>query len=135
MNYFAEAGNLLIANEHGQISWTGRPGGYPVQWASPTPDTEEVLVLYAYQPPVQKQHGFQNLVRLDSNLNVIWRADLPVSDDVYVRAGFSKAGIEADSFEGYRVIVDINTGKIVDQKWTKYEAQGGNRLVTPSATA
>ena len=90
-----------------------------MHWASIIPGTQDALVLFAYDCPGKDKIGFANLVRLKPDIVLLWKAELPSTRDVYVHAALSEHGVEADSFEGYHVLIGVSTGKIVSKEWTK----------------
>lgn len=75
-----------------------------------------VLLDYMAQP----SGPFENLVRVDGQGRVVWRAPPPPGSvgDAYV--SFSVEGDNvANSWSGYRVILDAATGKICESRFVK----------------
>jgi len=111
-------GELIIYSPGGVIGYQGKPDGHLVESACATPD-DNVLVLLRFG---EKKYGaFKNLILLHSDGTVIWRAELPnsSSSDAYVEFQFSNGKLFANSWSGYRVEIDISSGKLVARQFVK----------------
>lgn len=63
---------------------------------------------------------FPNLIRITGDDAIIWRAKLPSMPYVFVDFNLDDAdGIEASSFSGYVVKIDMSTGEELSRAWTK----------------
>ena len=61
-----------------------------------------------------------NIVCLDFELNTIWYAELPTSNDIYANSIIINNGnIESGTWESWNCKLDINTGKINSKTFTK----------------
>jgi hypothetical protein len=71
-----------------------------------------------------KDGPFPNLLRRDRNNHVIWIATLPdplatARPDSYVDIQWEQSAIAANSWSGFRVLIDPDTGRIVEGEFTK----------------
>ena len=61
-----------------------------------------------------------NLYAIDLNLNILWRAELPSSDDIYVNDFRVKDSlISCSSWNGVACSIDQQSGKIIEKSITK----------------
>lgn len=64
----------------------------------------------------------RNLIRTSEAGQEIWRATPPLgagSEDCFTHISFEPAGLKASTWSGYEVAVDMQTGKITVQSFTK----------------
>jgi hypothetical protein len=79
--------------------------------------TEGTLVLL--DPASSKEPTFENL-SLRQGRRIKWRAELPQAHDAFVSVQLTKAGqIEAQTWQGLRVVLDFKTGKITSREFVK----------------
>jgi hypothetical protein len=117
--YLAVDNDLVIKSPSGAELWRGRPEGHVVAWATSVPDSDDGLVLYdPYPSGWQTMSGFQNLVRISLNGGIVWRAALPARGSKYVSAKLATGGLKAFA-PSYDVDINLDTGKVVRQVWTK----------------
>lgn len=110
---------LVIKNSDGLDVWSGQPEGQQVAWATSIPDTDDGLVLYEpYPAGWQRMQGFQNLVRVSPSGKIVWRAELPEKGAKYVSAKLLANELKAFA-PSYDVDLNVETGKILKQVWTK----------------
>lgn len=95
------------------------------------PDGREVLEVIGRVPgvgvlvlldPGEGYAPINNLVLVDDEGSVRWRADLPSSTggESYVSAEISTSGgLSASSWSGYRVELDPHSGRILSTDWVK----------------
>jgi hypothetical protein len=119
MEYQVSDGTLIIRDNAQRAVWKGRPEGYALCWASSIPGSEHGLALYDYYRPRKRSGPFQNLVRVQADGSIIWRASLPTGDDTYTAAEMDGEKLVAWSWQCYRVQIDIETGRILEQTFTK----------------
>ena len=119
MTYTVENKELIIRNGAEKEVWRGRPEGHDVEWASTVPFSDDGIVLYHYYRPERPYGGFQNLVRVRPDGSIVWRTDLPSSDDKYVYAALRDYRLYATSYGGFEVEIDINTGRIIERRFVK----------------
>src|SRR5581483_6558759 len=112
-------GDLVITNTvNGGVVWKGRPSGYRVWKVLTIPGSDDCLVLLEYW--AERQHGFQNLLRVRADGSIRWRAELPdPTDDAYVGFEWDGRDLVAGSWSGFRVVLDPATGHIVSAIFVK----------------
>ena len=66
-----------------------------------------------------KEPTFENLLCVDRDGRVIWKAELPQSHDFYSTFELSADGLHAFSFSCFRVKLDTKTGQILESQFTK----------------
>lgn len=109
----------MIKDSVGLTVWKGQPEGKDVAWATSVPDSEDGLALYeAYPAGWQHMGEFRNLVRVSPTAEIMWHAELPEAGTKYVNAELVSGGLRAFA-SSYEVTLDLKTGKIVKQTWTK----------------
>jgi hypothetical protein len=110
---------LLIVDPTGRVRWHGMPLGWPVEEVVPLPGTARAVVLLDYMaaPTVQ----LENLVCVDCDGQVIWRARLPTtsSAEAYVSLELIGDRLVANTWSGQRVTLDPTTGQVQDSRFTK----------------
>ncbi len=112
-------GDLVITNTvTGGVVWKGRPSGYRVWKVLTVPGSDDCLVLLEYW--AERQHGFQNLLRVRADGSIRWRAELPdPTDDAYVGLEWDGCNLVAGSWSGFRVVLGPATGHIVSAIFVK----------------
>ncbi|HVZ87866.1 MAG TPA: hypothetical protein VHG72_12905 [Polyangia bacterium] len=110
---------VITDGETGEPLWSGRLQGLPVEQAQQIDATTEAIVLLDYA--AAPSGPSQNLVRVHSNGEIAWTADLPTSSstDAYVAFELDGEVLAANSWSGHRVHLDRDTGRIVDRVFTK----------------
>jgi len=118
MIYDLKDKTLVIRNADGTVRWQGRPDGYPVQAVSPLPQDGGVIVLLDY---MSGPKNFANLVLVRSDGTTVWHAAPPDTsgEDAFVEFRWKGNELVANSWSGYRVQIDPNTGTITDQTFVK----------------
>lgn len=75
--------------------------------------------LILLDPAVSKDPTFGNLLLKDKG-HVKWRAELPQSHDSFVDLRMTETGdVEAKSWCGYLVQIDLETGRIINKEFVK----------------
>lgn len=109
---------VIVDPDDGRILWQGQPGGWPVWKGLAVPGSNDCLVLLEYW--AQKQHGFENLLRIHPDGAIAWRAALPdPTDDAYVGMAWEDGVLVAGSWSGYKVTIDPSTGRILTRTFVK----------------
>ncbi len=110
MTYELNSGAVVAKGESGRILWTGKPDGYPAKAVLPLPESEDAVVLLDYMagPKV-----FANLVRISPTGEVVWRSDPPETSmpDAWVQCEWRGNDLYVNSWSGYRVKLDLATGR------------------------
>ena len=121
MYSYEVAGKELIV-KHGKdamVVWKGKPEGYAVNTVLPIPGEDNCIVLCEYvdDSPVQ----FHNLFRLTPHGDIVWSAELPgvMGSDAYVHVEITNNGLEANTWSGMRVRIDLRNGKVLESSYTK----------------
>jgi hypothetical protein len=103
------------------VAPSGRPGAKATWRCLPSSDDRIVLLNPDLGPPRQP---FYNLLRVDGQGNLIWRAELPASaspdrHDGFVEIRWEGSNIAANTWSGWYALIDPGTGKIREQEFVK----------------
>jgi outer membrane protein assembly factor BamB len=111
-------GELIIYSASGAVIYQGKPDGHLVESACAALNGN-VLVFLRFGE--KKRGAFNNLILLRPDGTVIWRAELPNSSsgDAYVEFQFSNGKLFANSWSGYRVEIDVSSGKLLTREFVK----------------
>ena len=117
-NYMVRNGMLCIQEPESQkILWEGSFEGLPVIQILPLVNEDGCLVLldgaYAKKPT------FENLLRIGTNGSVVWRAQLPQPHDSFTEIIAVGDRIEAQTWKGLRVEIDLATGRTKNPRFVK----------------
>jgi hypothetical protein len=117
--FSVRGGRLRVTSEDPAIEWSGTLDGMPVRDLVVLPSGSSAVVLL--DPP--PGHGaVRNLVRVDSNAKVAWRAEPPKpgESDAFVSIALLEDGlISASTWSGYRVVISPDTGAVIRMDHTK----------------
>ena len=81
------------------------------------PGTDETIVLLE---PSEGPKVVQNLIRVSPDGKVVWRAELPGSEpDSYTEIQLQGNGVVANTWTGYRRLINIESGKIISEVFVK----------------
>ncbi len=109
---------LQIDDGAGVVLWSGKPLSCSVTLVLPGLGGDYCVVLL--DPDAKLKGAFRNLLRVSTDGVVAWRARLPTTgDDCYVSARWVDGTLVANSWSGYRVVIDSETGDIVNSTFTK----------------
>lgn len=119
MNFRLVGDEIEISGASGQQIWRGRPLGYPVKSVIPLVAEDGCIVLC--DPDAQLGGYFENVLRIACDGSVLWRAPMPSSrnDDCYTAIGYDADALVANSWSGYRVRIDPNSGRLLESSLTK----------------
>src|SRR5262249_4671989 len=117
--YEAAQGDLVASDaSSGIIAWRARLDGYAVWKVEAIPGSDDCLALLEYWG--RPGYGLRNLIRVGPDGSIAWRAEQPEGDhDRYTGIGWPPEGLEAWSSSGYRVRLDLDTGRILSRTITK----------------
>lgn len=130
---YALAGSDLVIRDGRGVRWRGQPLGFPVTRIIEVPGDSDAIALLGlirgYPSP-----RFANLVRVDRNGRVVWRALPPTKDDVDARLAAwvtdgddhwvacrweRRRGLSANSFSCFNCQLDAEPGRITSAEFTK----------------
>jgi hypothetical protein len=106
-------------DENGAPLWRGRPEERDIRWTAAVPYSNAAIVLYEYYRSDHPYGGFENLIRINPDGSIVWRAELPEGDDKYVHASMADGRLLAHSYDGYEVEIDLEDGKIISKVFSK----------------
>ncbi len=114
VEYSLTDGELIVINRvSGERCWRGTFDGGVVERLI---EVEEDCVVVIGSPKVFKD---RNLLRVREDGMLVWRAESPPSFEGYVSAAFVNGSLFANSWSGYRLQLDVSSGKIVSREFTK----------------
>lgn len=102
--------------EDGAISWSGNYQGMKVVAALLIDDARCLVLL---DMAASKQKVFENLLCVERSGNVVWKAELPDQPDAFVSFQKTAEGLVANTWSGYRVVLNPTTGKLVERQFVK----------------
>jgi hypothetical protein len=108
-------GLRVFREEDGSVAWEGTFNGAQIKNALPV-DKECIILL---DPDVTKRAVFKNLFRVDREGNPKWFAELPASPDAFMDMRLEEGCLEARSWSGYKVRLDLHSGRRLAQEFTK----------------
>jgi hypothetical protein len=111
---------VLSETTHGRVIWSGQPDGYPVQKVLSRPGLDGCFVLLD-RDTSPKWGDFLNILKIEPNGNIQWRAELPDSgNDTYVDMKWSDDNIlTAWSWSCYMVTLNQTNGRVLTRVFTK----------------
>jgi hypothetical protein len=119
LNFRVAGDELVIEDAEGKVHWHGKPEQRPVEWATAIRSSDDGLALYHYYRPDHPYGAFQNLVRVRPDGSIVWRAELPESDDKYVNADLREGRLFSYSYGGYHVEINVDNGRIISKQFSK----------------
>jgi outer membrane protein assembly factor BamB len=110
---------LQIKDGHSQeVIWGGKPDGYPVLTVFPIPESDDCIVLLDFNNNTSR---LKNVVRCKPDGTIAWRCQLPNSSgfDAYTSVAWTNQVIEAYSWSGFVVSLNIDNGNIMSSMFVK----------------
>jgi len=101
----------------GELLWRNDFGGYRVSQLLTLAAENGCLVLL--DPSSSQQPTFENLLRVTDQGEVAWTAALPQRHDTFVELTFTSAGVEANTWTGLRLRIDLTDGSSHEIRFTK----------------
>jgi hypothetical protein len=117
---FSTEGDLRVwrtADQENTYFVAGTFKGQPVKTALPIDNGERCIILL--DPDATKIAKFDNLFCIDRSERKIWSAKLPGPGDAFTEISFCPKGIQAYSWSGFSVTINIEDGVAIDSKFTK----------------
>lgn len=121
ITYHLIENTLIMKNKTTEeVLWQGRPYGCSIVKIMPLLDQSGCIVLLDQNDFSQSEYRhLSNLINISPKGAIKWAAQLPETRDVYVNFRFEEKSLFANSWSGFRVQIDLETGRILDRKFTK----------------
>jgi hypothetical protein len=103
-------------NDDGSYSWKGQYNGTVIKRAIPI-DIERCIILL--DPDASNRSVFENLLCIDRNENLVWRAKPPSIPDVFVEVALTPEGLWASAWSGLKLLLDQNGGSELKRIFVK----------------
>jgi outer membrane protein assembly factor BamB len=117
--YSVNEKKLQIKDTHTQeLTWEGEPDGFSVLAILPIPETDDCIVLLNFYNNTSRM---KNVVRCKPDGAIAWRCKLPSSNgfDAYTSIVWTDRGLEAYSWSGFVVVLNINDGSVMSSMFVK----------------
>ena len=104
-----------------QLEWAGQVLGVVALDAFSLPGTTDGIVVLDWMDlpeGVESWHSFHNLVRIRSDGNTVWQAELPDAEPSFVQAKWDEGVLFASAWS-HCCKVDPETGQILETTFTK----------------
>jgi hypothetical protein len=121
INYELIEKNLIIMDKStGEVIWQGQPFGCPVEKIMPLLGPQGCIVLLDHYEFSQSEYRhLSNLIFYNPDGKIIWTAQLPQTKDSFVDFDLEDNMLYANSWSGFRVQIDLETGRILNRRFTK----------------
>jgi len=107
----------VLRTEDGELCWQGTYHGMKIVAVELLDGNSRCLILL--DPDATRRSYFENLLCVDANGNVLWRAQLiDTSNDTFVSVRLAD-GLYANTWSGYRVRLDPATGAVLEAQFVK----------------
>jgi hypothetical protein len=110
-------GIMVSQQADGSLSWSGQYNGIAVRSAVPIEDGKRCILLL--DPDANRNPTFENLLCIDQMGNRVWTAKLPTSPDVFVTLDARAEGIWANTWSGFKVLLDRHSGLELKRAFVK----------------
>jgi hypothetical protein len=103
----------------GEVAWAGRPLDRAVLDLAQLPGRSRAVALLDYYRSAPGDRP--NLVAIDEHGEVLWRAKLPTTapTDAFTEMELVGEGVSAFSSSGHRVLIDPESGAILEDRFAK----------------
>jgi hypothetical protein len=99
----------ISVQENNGLIISGQFGGAAIKSAIPLGNGARCILLL--DPVASDATAFENLVCVDRAGAVIWRARLPTSPDVFVSVALVPEGVQAKTWSGVSILLDVDSGR------------------------
>jgi hypothetical protein len=106
----------VFRSEDGAITWSGSYRTMKISAAFLIDDERCIILL---DPGASKQEVFENLLCLESSGSMVWKAELPDQPDVFVKFEIAADGLQAWTWSGWVLRLELTTGKILERHFVK----------------
>ena len=113
----AQHGIVVSRQADGSQSWSEQYNGVAIKSAIPIDAGKRCILLL--DPNANQRSAFENLLCIDQQGKPIWTAKLPTSSDVFVRIDPMAEGIWANTWSGFKVLIDERTGVELKRAFVK----------------
>lgn len=107
---------MAIDPEHLRVSARDFDGSR-IKHASPLENGERCIILL--DPDSNRDSIFRNLICIDQNRSVIWKAQLPSSPDVFLDFQLTREGVLARTWSGFNLLLDQENGRELSRIFAK----------------
>ncbi len=108
---------IVQRKDDGTVYWTGTFDGAPIKAALVLSAGSRCVILL--DPDSSKANIFENLLCIDQEGRVLWRARLPGVPDAFTEAALTDEGVSAYSFSGFTVLIDPENGHEIRKLFVK----------------
>ena len=103
----------------GATIWKTATGSSPISSLMPSQTNDSVIVFNRYQE-FEKTDDGGNIVALNRDGTVRWRAALPRANDIYAGPpSYVNGQLRAPSFNGFNCVIDEADGSVIEMVFTK----------------
>src|SRR5438552_8610468 len=107
----------VIREPDGSLKWHGLYRGQKVKTALPIEQGEKCILLL--DEADYSKNLIYNLLCIDRAGSVIWTAPLPSCPDSFVQIKLGGDSLHAQSWSGYRLVLDLQSGKVLSEVFIK----------------
>ena len=100
---------INVQRDGGSTICSGRFEGATIKSAIPLDNGTRCVMLL--DPDASSAPAFENLVCIDRAGDLVWRAHLPTSPDVFVAVAQVSEGIVAKTWSGLSILLDLDNGR------------------------
>jgi len=113
----SQCGIVVSRQADGSQSWSGQYNGTAIKSAFAIDGGRRCILLL--DPDANKSSVFENLLCIDQQGKPIWTARLPTSSDVFVCIDPKAEGIWANTWSGFKVLIDEYSGAEIKRAFVK----------------
>jgi hypothetical protein len=106
-----------VRKPDGSTTWSDNYRGAKVRTALPLHGGSRCIILL--DPDTSEKAAFKNLFCAEQNGRLAWTAELPQTHDAFVDIEMRSDGLHAQSWSGFDVTLNPETGQIIRQEFVK----------------
>jgi hypothetical protein len=111
-------GIVVSRRSDGSLAWSGQYNGVAIRSAVVIDGGKRCVLLL--DPDANLSSAFENLLCIDHMGRTVWTAKLPNEyQDVFVAIHPQKEGIWANTFSGFRILIDEHSGVELRRSFVK----------------
>jgi hypothetical protein len=115
--YSVEEGQLIVREQSTDRVVRRQTFEVPVLQVLTLPGGDGYLVLLDFS--ATKKPTFENLFKVGTDGAIVWKAELPRSPDAFVSMRHCGKHVEAQTWNGYRVEIDLESGRATNTWFVK----------------